>query len=370
MIPLTRSLPGRVLLFLGPSTGGIRRHVAHLGEQLRSRGWAVEVAGPEGVLDGLGPLDHVVDVPAGAAPRAAMAARAALAPLVRGVDVVHAHGLKAGWLAASLGRRPPLVVTVHNLVLDEGAGAAAPLLRTLEGRLLARTDATLAVSTEIARAFTGLPGAGRTRVVAPTSPVPVAGRPPAEVRAQLGVGPGQHLVVSVARLHVQKGLDTLLDAAAILVGRGAGIRVAIVGQGPLDGELRRRAHELGLDDVVCFAGPSSCPADEMTAADVVVLPSRWEGWPLVLYEAMRLGCPVVATAVGGVPDMVSDGVTGRLVAVEDPAALADAIEAVVSDPAGAARRARAATRLLDERYRPAELVERVEATYLDVRRSP
>jgi glycosyltransferase involved in cell wall biosynthesis len=206
------------------------------------------------------------------------------------------------------------------------------------------------------------------RVVAPASPVPAVGRPAAEVRAELGVEPGQGLVVCVARLHVQKGLDILLDAAAILVGRGAAIRVAIVGQGPLGTELRRQAKAAGLDEVVHFAGTSSCPADQMVAADVVVLSSRWEGWPLVLYEAMRLGCPVVATSVGGVPEMVVDGETGKLVAMEDPAGLADAMEAVLSDPAGAARMADAAVRLLDERYRPAELVEQVEGVYLDVRR--
>lgn len=362
--------PGSVLLFLGPSTGGIRRHVAHLAEQLRSRGWVVEVAGPSGVLDGLGRLDHVVDVPAGADPRAAVAARAALVPLVRGVDVVHAHGLKAGWLAASLRRGPPLVVTVHNLVLDESAGAAAPLLRAFQGKLLARADATLVVSTEIARSFTGLRGAGRVRVVAPTSPVPVADRPAAAVRAELGAEPDQSLVVCVGRLHVQKGLDTLLDATAALVARGAHIRVAIVGQGPLDAELRRQARALDLDEVVRFTGPSSRPANEMVAADLVVVPSRWEGWPLVLFEAMRLGCPLVATAVGGVPDMVIDGETGRLVPMEDPAGLADAMEAALSDPAGSVRMAEAAVRLLDERYRPADLVERVEGVYLDVRRGP
>ncbi len=175
-------------------------------------------------------------------------------------------------------------------------------------------------------------------------------------------------MVCVGRLHVQKGLDTLLDATAILLGRGADIRVAIVGQGPLDAELRRQARALNLDEVVRLTGPSSRPANEMVAADLVVLPSRWEGWPLVLYEAMRLGCPVVATAVGGVPDMVIDGETGRLVPMEDPAGLADAMEAALSDRAGAARMADAAVRLLDERYRPAELVERVESVYLDVRR--
>jgi len=126
---------GRVLQLLGPSTGGIRRHVVTLTAELRRRGWEVAVAGPAGVLDGVGELDAVVDVPAGSSAVQALRARRQLAPLLRGADLVHAHGLKAGWVAGSLRSRPPLVVTVHNLVLDEAAGPSAPVLRVMEGML-------------------------------------------------------------------------------------------------------------------------------------------------------------------------------------------------------------------------------------------
>ncbi|HAS13456.1 MAG TPA: glycosyl transferase, partial [Acidimicrobiaceae bacterium] len=110
-------------------------------------------------------------------------ARRALRPLLDGVDVVHAHGLKAGWLAATLRPRPPLVVSIHNLVLDEVAGWSAPLLRRLEERLPGRADATIAISGEVARRFAGRPGADRIRVIPPAGPPPVPMRSPQQVRA-------------------------------------------------------------------------------------------------------------------------------------------------------------------------------------------
>src|SRR4051794_25899355 len=116
--------PGTVLLVRGPSTGGIRRHIDALAAGLGAHGWT----------------PTTLAVPAD--PRAGPAIRRA----ATGVDVVHAHGLKVGWWASLVPHRPPLVVTVHNLVLDEVAGWRAPLLRPLERRLAARVDAVIATS--------------------------------------------------------------------------------------------------------------------------------------------------------------------------------------------------------------------------------
>ncbi len=365
MVELPREV-GRVLQFLGPSTGGIRRHVVHLAAGLEQRGWDAEVAGPAGVLGGLEPLDHVVDVPAGADALALARARRALRRATAGVDVVHAHGLKAGWLATWLRPRPPLVITVHNLVLPE-VGRAGPALRALEAALPARAEVVVAVSGEIARRFSGVVGADRVRVVAPTSPLPRPNRSVGQVRAGLGVAEGQHLIVSVGRLHPQKGFDLLVEAMACLHRSRPDARLAIVGEGPQEADLRRQVAGLALDDVVVLSGPSACAADELAAADVVVLASRWEGWPLVVAEAVALGTPVVATAVGGVPDVVVDGVTGRLVAPGRPAALARALEATLADLPGARRWADGARRRLEVRYRPDTLVEAVEAAYVAAR---
>ncbi|MGH9182271.1 MAG: glycosyltransferase family 4 protein [Acidimicrobiales bacterium] len=354
----------RLLQLLGPSSGGIRRHVACLAEHLDAAGWEVSVAGPGGVMDGLGPLQHPVAVPSRLTPRRVAAARRDLRPLVGVVDLVHAHGLKAGWLAASLRRRPPLVVSVHNLVL--GTGGAAPALRALEGLLVGRADAVIATSAEVARRLSGVAGADRVVVALPVGPRPQVRRDRDQVRAALGVGPGERLLLTPARLHPQKGLDTLLAAVGRLRLRVGGLRAVVLGEGPLDGELRRRRAELDLDDVVALAGWRPSIADELAAADVVVVPSRWESSPLVVVEALSLGRPVVATAVGAVPDVVVDGVSGRLVPVDDAAALATAIEELLGDPAAAAAMGLAGRRMVEARYDPHDLVDRVEAVYRDV----
>jgi glycosyltransferase involved in cell wall biosynthesis len=331
----------RVIQLMGPSTGGIRRHVAFLAEQLEARGWDAPVAGPDGP-DAVVPVGALTDVPA---------ARRALAVASGGAELVHAHGLKAGWVAATLRPRPKLVLTVHNLVLDEAAGRAAPALRFLEGRLPAFADATIAVSPEVARRFSGLPGAGRITVVPPAGPAPVVRRSAAEVRAELGVADGERLLVTAARLHPQKGLDVLAEAVG---GLGADVRTIVFGEGPL--------RPAGLE----LAGPRPSVADELAAADVVVIPSRWESGPLVLFEAMQLGRPVVTTAVGAAPELVVDGETGRIVPPGDAAALASAIRETLADPDGARRMAEAGRRRVAERYGAEALVGRVEDVYRKV----
>jgi glycosyltransferase involved in cell wall biosynthesis len=355
----------RVLLLLGPSTGGIRAHVGALAEALEARGWSVATAGPAGVLDGIRALDHVVPVPAGASPVGLVRARRAMAVATAGADLVHAHGLKAGWVAAVSSSQAPLVVSVHNLVLAEVAGRATPVLRTLEAALVARAERTIAISDEVARRFTGARGAGRVRTVAPLGPIPVVRTEAAAVRARLGVPEGGRLVVTVARLHPQKGLHDLLAAADLLRRRVAGLRWAVVGAGPLQGDLEAEVRRLGLDDVVVLTGARPSAADELAAADVVAVTSRWESGPLVVLEALALGRPVVATAVGLVPDVVGTG-DGRIVPVGDPAAMAAALSDVLAggDPPGD-RRPPEGMRGAG-RYGPDDLVPPVEAVYREV----
>jgi glycosyltransferase involved in cell wall biosynthesis len=358
---------GVVLQLLGPSTGGIRRHVVELARRLGERGWESPIAGPAGVLGDLRSLDHVVPVPAAPTPTLVAARRALRAAVAAsGADVVHAHGLKAGWLATLAGLDRPVVVTVHNLVLDEAAGRQAGLLRALEARLPRRADAVIAVSPAIAERFAGLPGAERVRVARPVGPVPTPTRTPAEVRAGLDVAPDAPLIVTVARLHPQKDLPTLVRAAVALRERVPGVRVVVVGVGPDQGALTDLTKQLGVDDTVVLAGPSPDAADEMGAADVVAMCSLWESGPLVVAEALQLGRPVVATPVGFVPDLIEDGVSGRIVPVGDAPALAAALGDVLADPSGAARLAAAGARAVDEVLGPDRLVGDVERTYDEV----
>jgi glycosyltransferase involved in cell wall biosynthesis len=294
---------GSVLLVRGPSAGGIRNHVTALAEGLRRRGWEVRIADPDG--------GRAIDQ--------------------RRVDLVHAHGLRMGWLASLVPRRKPLVVTVHNVVLEEVAGSATSWQRRLEAALPKRVDAVIATSADVAARL------GGATVIPPVGPAPAVRHSRQAVRAALGVAPDAPLVVVAARLHRQKGLDMLLDAAPRLTG----MQVVVVGEGPQEDRLRRRIDDEGLGDVVRLAGPSANAADELAAADVVVVPSIWESGPLVLAEAMELGRPVVTTPVGFAPQLVEDGVTGRVVPVGDATALAQALQETLADPDGARRMAAA-----------------------------
>lgn len=348
---------------LGPSTGGIRRHVAALADGLVERQWAVEVAGPNGVMEGLRPLDHVATISRD--PRSAVRSMRALQRLARTFDVVHAHGLTAGWTVSLLLRRPPLVVTVHNLVLDETEGRFAPVLRRIEDRVPGRADAVIAISDQVARRFAGVRGADRITVIAPVGLV-ARPRDPVDVRRDLGVDDNAPLVVLVGRLHPQKDIGSLLEASVVLRRRYADLIVVVAGDGPQRASLGQQATRLGLGTSVRFLGARDDAADLMVAADVVVMCSVWESYGFVVAEALRLGRPLVATAVGPVPDLVIDGVTGRLVPPSDPAALAAAIGDLLDAPERAAQLGSAGARHLAAKLDPGTLVDRVAAVYLDV----
>lgn len=365
---------GTVLQLLGPSTGGIRRHVAALVDGLTEQGWTARVAGPAGVMDGIGPQDAVVPVPSGFDPRKVLRARRALRDLTGaaedgagGYDVVHAHGLKAGLLASTIKGARPLVVTVHNLVLDEAAGRSAAVLRRLEARLPRRVDRLVAVSPQIAERFAGLPGADRVVVVPPVVDEPQVHRSREQVRSALGVPEDAPLVVCVARLHPQKDLATFVRAVDRVRSAVPEVRAVVVGTGPDEAALWALLAELGLDDTVLLTGQSPNAADEMAAGDVVVVSSLWESGPLVVVEAMELGRPVVSTPVGFVPQLVDDGATGRLVPVGDASALGDAIAAVLQDPAQAEALGRAGQEAVRTRFDRQRLVTEIADVYAGVR---
>lgn len=362
----------RVLQVLGTSTGGIRSHVRALSIGLMANGFEVALAGPATSLPDIEGADrYAVDVPHRnqLRPRALAASRRALAEVVTGsgADLIHAHGLTAGWLAATLPRRPPLVVSVHNLVLDEVAGRRrATTLRILEARLPARADAVIAISQGVAKRFARGAGAEKVTVIAPVWERPHPSASPAEVRAGLGLTSGQPLIVTVARLSPQKGLFDLLAAATLLGPAAAEACWVVIGEGAQQAELEATITQRGLDGRVVLAGPRHPATNELAAADVVVVPSLWESGPLVVLEALDLARPVVSTAVGLAPDVVEPGVSGHLVRPGDSAALAAAVTEVLGDPGRARAEAEAGQRRVRERYLPEVLVDVVSGLYRSV----
>jgi glycosyltransferase involved in cell wall biosynthesis len=180
--------------------------------------------------------------------------------------------------------------------------------------------------------------------VVPAVPVPPTGGVSAEpraaaLRAEFGAEPGQAIVLAVGRLAAQKGFGLLLDAAARWRDIEPGPLLVIAGDGPLAASLQAKGASLGL--MVRFAGRRNDVPALLAAADVFVLPSVWEGQALILQEALRAAVPIVATRVGGNPGLVGDD-AAILVPPGDAQRLAEAVRAVLGDPALAARLSEAA----------------------------
>jgi glycosyltransferase involved in cell wall biosynthesis len=169
------------------------------------------------------------------------------------------------------------------------------------------------------------------------------------LRRSLGIAPSERVVLAVGRLSHEKGQAHLIRAAARWL---AGARLVIVGDGHDRAMLEELAASLGLGSRVIFAGLSHNVAPYYALADVFVLPSLSEGSPNALLEAMASGLPIVATSVGGVPEIVFDEVTALLGAARDPQFLARAVDRLLGDDALARRLGRAAREVALKRYTP------------------
>ncbi len=185
----------------------------------------------------------------------------------------------------------------------------------------------------------------------------------------LGISDVRSLIGTVGRLEPRKGTGTLIAALASLRRHGRDAGLVVVGDGPLRQQLADAAERLGVASHVRLLGDRSDVREVLAALDVFVLPSRTEGMSNALLEAMATALPVVATAVGGTPEVVSDGVSGLLVAADDADAMANAIGRVLDDPAWAATLGAAARQTAEERFGARSMVRRLEAVYAAVANS-
>lgn len=324
----------RVLQVLGRSAGGIARHVAGIVESLDGTDHLrIDVAGPPDLPLSMPKQVHDVLIPDG--PRGHRRAVGEIRELCRTepFDLVHAHGLRAGVDAARAVRRRriPVLVTVHNLVRREIVGRRARIYRIAEDLAVRLSTHTFAVSEDIAAHLSRrIPSAaGKIEVLhLGAGPPPVVTTQRKEVRESLEIRPEEALIVTAARLAPQKSLDVMLHALALL---SVPSTLAVLGVGPMEGELRALAARLDLDRRVRWLGFRDDIADHLAAADLFALSSIWEGVPLAAMEAIQLGTPIVATAVGGMPELVTDGRSGRLVEHGVPRSLADAMREVLTD---------------------------------------
>jgi sugar transferase (PEP-CTERM/EpsH1 system associated) len=183
------------------------------------------------------------------------------------------------------------------------------------------------------------------------------------VRRELGIPAGVPLIGAVGRLHPQKDFAGLLDSLTEVQKYVSPVRLLLVGEGELRDDLETRARSLGISGIVTFAGFRSDVAEILAACDVFVLPSLWEGMPNVVLEAMAVGLPVVATQVGGVPEIVLDGETGLLVPPGDSETLAQALIRLLRDPDLRSRMGRAGRRRVEQHFSANQLVLETEALY-------
>jgi glycosyltransferase involved in cell wall biosynthesis len=299
-------------------------------------------------------------------PRGYLEERRALIELIGGLnpDVVHTHGYRAdvtGGLAARA-TRVPVVSTAHGEI---PGGAKNRFYLWLQRRVYRGFDRVVAVSRPLA---TRLEASLRGRT--PIHTVPNAWESPgapldrARARARLGLPHGAFVVGWVGRLAWEKGPDVLLEAGARL--RDLDLTLCFVGDGPERQALVERARDQGLD--VYWSGVVPEAWRLFTAFDLFVLSSRTEGTPMALLEAMHAGVPIVATAVGGVPDVVGEG-AGWLVPPEDPEALAAAVRHAFTDRVERERRALVATSLRSVALDPADWLGEHERLYAGIARS-
>ena len=374
----------RVLVVSGiwpPDVGGPASHAPDVASFLLERGHDVEVV----VTADAPPAPEAYPVrwisrslPAGVRHVRALAAIAAGA---RRSDVVYATGMFARSAAAAALTRTPLVLKLTGdpaferlrwrgsftgSLEDFQRAAGGPSVRVLRALRVVtlRGAARIVCPSAFLRELVVGWGVPATRVAVLPNPLPLVATPPDRAAARRRLGFDSDVVLAFAgRFGPQKALGVAVDAVAST----EGVTLALAGEGAAEGELRRRAEPLA--ERVRFLGPlpRADVLDLFAAADASVLPSAWENLPHAVLESLAVATPVLATAVGGVPELVQDGVNGLVVPPHDPAAFRDAVARFAHDPELRARLRAGAAQSLD-RFAPERVYGELESILLSVAR--
>lgn len=346
--------------------GGGQSQAFHLMRGLNERGYVQELLTPPKSALGMRARDAglaVFDLPFRAEldPSTTWRVRAA----VRRVspDLLHAHdphALTPAALASRLVRTRPAVLAHRRM--------SRPIRRNPMSRWkwCRGADRVIAVGAGVRAALiaAGVPDA-RVRVVHSGIPLEPPRPPRVPLRERIGAESGAPVVMTMAALNRAKDHPTLVAAAGRLLAREDGVRWVVFGEGPLLDELRREVERHGLADRLHYLGFDPGARAHLAEADAFALPTRSEGLGTSVIEAMAGGVPVVASAVGGVPELVRHEETGLLVPPGDPAALTAALARLLDDPA-LARRLAEAGRERARDFSIDEMVSRTEAVYRDL----
>lgn len=331
----------RVVQLLGSSAGGVSQHVAQISSLLaKDPQFFVTIASPSNLRDkfsGIAPHESVEisDRPGSSDVKTI----GRIKEIAQGVDVIHAHGLRAGAMVGIALRsikkadRPKLVVTLHNMPV--GSWKIQAVSGVLERIVAFSADAVLGVSMDIVERMRSMKASvqGRALVPAPELAEPV--QSVEDVRAALlgssaegSEASSRHLIVTIARLAPQKGLNTLVEASARLMELGHDHVWVVAGDGPLEGELNQLIASKGAP--VKLLGRRSDISELLHAADVFVNAAVWEGQPVAVQEALRAGTALVVTDVGGTREVA--GEAALYVQDSNPQAMAIAVGEILGNP--------------------------------------
>lgn len=349
----------RFMLDLADGLDPLRYRVRHLcpwdgpfAQILRKRGWPVDVVNLTSLL----------------APQAVLRLRTLLR--AANVQILHTAGARAnvyGRVAAALARVPVVVSTVHTSIYGYEVSTLRRMLYLWADKATAPlADQVLVTSEAMQREVLSRYGFPADRVTLVrnglNAPSADAGASGGNIRASLGIARDQPVIGCVGRMAEQKGQIHLLHALPELVKAFPDLRCLWVGDGPLRGMLEAEAKRLGLTPFCLFTGVRADLNALYGAMDVVVMPSIVEGIPYVLLEAMAAGRAIVATRVGGIPEVIEEGRSGRLVAPASPPHLAAAIDDLLRNP-GAARRLGEGARARVQLFSRADMVNAIDALY-------
>jgi glycosyltransferase involved in cell wall biosynthesis len=282
------------------------------------------------------------------------------------IDILHLHGYGAttfGRLAGAM-RRLPAILHEHANLTD------TPWFQKIADRALAPyTDIAIAVSKSTADFVIGARQLPADKVKTVYLGVPLGEfsrlRPPEEIaaaRRELGIGPTEAAVGTVTRLHDSKGNSYLVDAAAVVLKDRPGAKFFLVGEGPLLPDLQAQAQALGLGDRFVFHGFARDVGAVVSAFDLSVFPSLWEGTPLTVFEALAMGKPILATDADGLVDVLTHDRDALIVPKRDAPALARGIVRLIDDPVLRARLG-AQARITAQQYDITAFVRKMEQLY-------
>lgn len=285
-------------------------------------------------------------------------------------DLIHSHEFKSdllAWLAARSARRP-WIATDHHLATEDAWGLR--LFGLADRAALPHARAVIVPSHSQANRLARYVARQKIHVVYhgidAAAFVASAATERARVRSQYGLSETQPVVSAFGRLEAVKGHADLLQAARIMLAARPDLRFWIVGEGSLAASLQEQARQLGIDSAVRFFGYQRDVASLMAASDVVLLPSRYESFGIVLIEAMSHGKPIVASSAGSIPEVVRDGVHGYLVPPHNIEALSRRVLQLAANPLQAERLGQAGRQHVLQAFTVEQMVGRVAGIYHQV----